>query len=88
MFYGADQHYHGSVNVETHVNHDLFPNVLDADEWPRRLFDRFVVNLMILDTVVIVGDSLLRIPSPVLRTRAQRAIVYRGEAHLRQGKRF
>ena len=88
MFYGANQHYHGSVNAETHVNHDLFPNVLDADERPGRLLDRFVVNLMVLDTVVIVGDGLLRIPSPVLRAKAQRAIADRGKAHLRQGKRF
>ena len=51
----------------THVDHDLFPYVDDADEWPGRLLNGLIVNLMVLDAIVVVGDSFFGVPSSVLK---------------------
>ena len=54
-------------NMPTHVDHDLLPYVDDADEWPGRLLNGLIVNLMVLDAIVVVGDSFFGVPSSVLK---------------------
>ncbi len=47
-----------SEKGDTHIH--------DADEWPRRFLDRFIVLLVCTDAPVVISDSLLGVPAPVL----------------------
>ena len=49
-----------------HVHHDLLADILDADKRPGCLLNRFIVDFVVLDTVIIIRHSLVGIPVPIL----------------------
>ena len=52
--------------MNTYVDHDLLSDVNDTDEWPCLLFHWLIMSFVIFDTVVVIGNCLLRIPAAVL----------------------
>ena len=55
----------------THVHHDLLSDVDDTDEGPCLLLYWLIMSFVIFDTVVVIGDCLLRIPAAVLKRTVQ-----------------
>ena len=54
------------VESEARIHHDLLADVLNSDKRPSCLLDRLIVDFMVLDTIIIICYSLVRVPIPIL----------------------